>query len=347
MKMKRILLGLSVVLGMISCDNQDIDFPDYTSQTVCFPIQYPVRTLVLGESSSDNSIDLEHAFSIGACVGGLSENTKDRVVKIRLAPELVANATITSSGLPLQILPSDYYTISSSSEIVIPKGEFSGKIRVDLNDAFFSDTLAVKMNYVIPLVITEETADSVLVGTPNPSVANPDRRLLADWLAGFEPKDYTLFMIKYINKYHGTYLHRGVDWTLDGQNGNVVDTASYHAKYIEQDLLTSFTTNSLTSCTVNRLGLSTGASFQMKLEVDGDNNIVIGSVPGAYKVSGTGKLVMPNETGADVWGGEKRMTAHLDYTYLTADTVYHHCTDTLVFRDNNMKLEEFKITVVK
>ena len=74
--MKKFIILFAFAVALFSCENQDNDFEDYDFQTVYFPIQYPARTLALGESRSDNSIDLEHAFSIGASVGGMDENTK-------------------------------------------------------------------------------------------------------------------------------------------------------------------------------------------------------------------------------------------------------------------------------
>lgn len=343
--MKKIFIGLALLMGMISCENQENDFPDYTYQTIYFPIQYPVRTLALGESLSDNSIDLEHAFSIGANVGGMYENNKDRIVKISLAPELIENAK-NASGNPIQLLPPEYYTLSSATEMLIPKGSFSGTIRVDLKDAFFNDPLSTDVNYVIPLVITDETADSVMTGTP--VVENPDRRITADWLAGFGPKDYTLFAVKYINKYHGTYLHRGTDETLTGEGGTPIQdkTYTYQAKYIEQDLLTIMTTKSLTSGIINRLGgKNQGDIYQAELQFNDETKTInIVSATGDPAVHGTGTFVLADDSKADVWGGIAHRTLYLDY-YYKVGTEFHHAKDTLVYRDNNMKYEEFTITL--
>ena len=62
--MKKLIVLFATALAIFACENKENDFPDYDYQTVYFPIQYPARTLVLGESRSDNSIDLEPAFNI-------------------------------------------------------------------------------------------------------------------------------------------------------------------------------------------------------------------------------------------------------------------------------------------
>ncbi len=86
--MKKILFLISIALLTFSCTNRDIDFEDYDYQSVYFPFQTPLRTLMLGdEVVGDNSIDLEHSFSIGVTTGGVLENQTDLEVRIELAPE--------------------------------------------------------------------------------------------------------------------------------------------------------------------------------------------------------------------------------------------------------------------
>jgi hypothetical protein len=342
-KMKKLLILLGFAVALFSCENQENEFEDYDFQTVYFPIQYPARTLALGESRSDNSIDLEHAFSIGASVGGMYENTKEREVKIRLAPELVQNAFV--DGRPVQMLPSNYYENTEFSSITIPAGEFNGKLRVNLTDAFFADTLSTEVNYVIPLVIEQSTQDSVLAGMPLPEIgAGADRRVNSDWMPGFEPKDYTLFAVKYINPYHGMFLHSGIDETLD-ENGNVVETFIYKADYVEQDLLTLLSTKSMTTCFMERLGgQNQGANFKVELEFNESGTITITSANGDDTVYGTGTFVGADDANAVVWGERGHLTLSLDY-YYTVSGVTHHAVDQLVYRDNNMQYEEFSITL--
>lgn len=342
--MKKYLILFAFALALFSCENQENEFEDFDFQTVYFPIQYPARTLALGESRSDNSIDLEHAFSIGAAVGGMYENDKERVVNIRLAPELVDGALV--DGRPVQMLPSNYYEGVEFSNITIPAGEFNGKLRVNLTDAFFQDTLTTAVNYVIPLVIEKSTEDSVLAGMPLPEIGTgADRRVSSDWMPGFEPKDFTLFAVKYINRYHGMFLHSGVDETLD-ESGNVVNTFTYRADYVEQDLLTLVTTKSLTTCYMDRLGgQNKGDNFKVELEFnDANGTINITSANGDDTVYGTGTFVEADDPAAVVWGERGHMTLELDY-YYTVGGVQHHAKDVLVYRDNNMQYEEFSITL--
>ena len=229
----RIIYIIGLLVFAFGCENAENEFADFEVQNVYFPVQYPVRTITLQEDSSiDNTIDLERAFSIGVAVGGLRSNDIDRTVNVALAPNLVVDAYFDDGlTMPVMEMPSNYYSLSST-QITIPKGSFSGTLRVELTDAFFNDPMALAGSYVIPLVI-ESADDSVgiLRGTPANGVENGDRRVSGDWEAGEEPKDFTLFSVKYINKYHGMYLHKGQDDTLDGAGGNVVSSEVYNTVY--------------------------------------------------------------------------------------------------------------------
>ncbi|MEJ2005351.1 MAG: DUF1735 domain-containing protein, partial [Cyclobacteriaceae bacterium] len=145
--MKKIICILYTGILLCSCTNRDIEFDDYDYTTIYFPFQRPIRTLILGdESVGNNAIDLEKAFTIGVTMGGVYENKKDRVVTIAYAPELAENMINTATGDTLHLLPESYYSADFLTEaqvdLTIPEGEFSGKTRVQLNDAFFLDELS-------------------------------------------------------------------------------------------------------------------------------------------------------------------------------------------------------------
>jgi len=104
-------------------------------------------------------------------------------------------------------MPQNYYTLSSN-QITIPAGKVNGSIEVQLTDAFFNDPLAIKLGYVIPVrLLGSADVDTILHGKA--AVANPDPRVAGDW--EITPKDFTMFAVKYVNKYHGNYLHRGAN----------------------------------------------------------------------------------------------------------------------------------------
>jgi hypothetical protein len=296
------------------------------------------------EVDGDNSIDLEHAFSIGASIGGMYENTKDRELTVALAPELTSNIT-DAAGKGLKLLPAEYY-IATFDKITIPAGSFFGKLRVNLTDAFFEDTLATGLRYVIPLRITDAAGDSILNGAAVSTVVSPDPRIAEHWV--IPPKNYVLFGIKYINATHGVYLLRGkrTNTTADPQV-----TVSYSARFLDNNDITKLTTKSLTENYMPTVGGTNkeagNAKYSMKLTFNKDNKSVIVSQRNASTVvvSGAGKYYSKDDNGAEGYNGKKHRTIYLDYTYIDGGNTYH-VNDSLVFIDTDMKFEVFTVKVV-
>jgi len=142
--MKRIsaLFITILALGAFSCQNDDWEFSDFDYTSVYFPYQYPVRTLVLGDYVFDNENDNNMRFTIAARVGGMYENHSNWSVQFRVADELAEDLE-DANGNTIMALPSAYYTLNPASELVIPKGQFDGRIEVQLTEDFFEDPLAV------------------------------------------------------------------------------------------------------------------------------------------------------------------------------------------------------------
>ncbi|MDD2381594.1 MAG: DUF5627 domain-containing protein [Mariniphaga sp.] len=342
--MKKIIAIISLLVcmaGMFSCENDDWSFPDFDYTTAYFPYQYPVRTLILGDYMYDNSYDNNLKFKIGATMGGVYENKKDVVINFQVDPGLIRNLYNATGNTPILALPQNYYTLSSNNEIVIPKGEFSGSIDVQLSEAFFQDELSVGVNYVIPLKITQATTDSILVGMPG--VSNPDPRVAGDWV--LPPKNFTLFAIKYINEYDAKYLLRGHDQIKDAAN-NVVDEITYRDKYVERDEIVNVKTVARHVARYSnnvRSSEESPGTFTMDMTFGSEGNCTITEADGSeFPVSGTGKFVK----NGDSWGGEKRNVLYLDY--IVDDGVYtHHVKDTLVFRNRTVTIEQFSPSVQK
>jgi len=342
--MKKILYLFSIVTLLFSCENQDVEFDDFAYQTVYFPYQTPVRSIILGdEEIGDNSIDLEHAFSIGASLGGLYNNTKDRVLTVGLEPELASKIT-DASGKALTLLPSAYYN-ATFDKIIIPSGSFFGKMRVNLTDAFFADPLSIGLNYVVPVKITSASGDSVLSGKALTSVTSPDPRIAAHW--AIPPKNYVLFGIKYINATHGVYLLRGKRTNTT----NALDVVTYSKQFIDDNVMTKLTTKSLTENYMPTVGGTNteaiNAKYSILLTFNKDNKSVAVSQKSASNVvvNGTGKYYSKTDALAEGYNGKKHRTIYLDYTYIDGTNTYH-VNDSLVFVDTDMKFEEFAVKVL-
>jgi len=364
--MKRIFPGLLLATFMLaSCENDPIEFDNYTKQSVYFPLQYPVRTIVLGEDRIDNTIDLQKAFHIGISIGGMYENTADRIVDFKLDPSIFPDVTapvlkdtlygrdMNNINSKLFILPANYYTMVPDAKVTVPKGSFNGLIRVNLTDDFFNDPNAFKLRYVLPLRITA-TPDGfeLLSGKVSaPSIVSPRWYVTADWATGFLPKDFTLFAVKFINPWHGTFFHRGV-WKKDA-----VET-KYHAIDISANQTAKVETIGLKKATYNRMGGNLGNAFKSLLtfsdDVNGVGDIIVSQAPGTtYTISGIGKYYKSStafgkENGwtVDPLTGKIKgsLTITLNYTVQgLAGAALHQFTDTLVFQGNDVKYEEFTI----
>lgn len=332
-RMKRLSLLFVLLSGLMACENKEKEFPDFDYTAVYFPVQFPVRTLSLGNDRLDNSLDKELKFHIGVAIGGLYHNNQNWSVDYVLDENLC-----DSLGNEVLPMPAGYYSFSPMNTVIIPKGSFSGLIQVQLTEDFLFDTLAWGNHYVIPLRITGTSADSILSGFP--ASETPDKRIAADWDANAPPKDFTLFMVKYVNEYHGSFLRRGVDYTLDAV-GNRVDTTIYRAKYVEKDQVVRLTTSGRRDVVTDFTGSKSGFGYAIKIIVDpATNNITAVSVPGTkfqLAEDGTGKFIPEGDT----WGGILRDAIVLNYKYLDEATVSHEVFDTLVFRDRGIKYEEF------
>jgi hypothetical protein len=337
--MKIILIIMALALSLVACENQDREFDDFGTTSVYFPFQTPARTLILGNYElGDNENDNNHRFEIGVTMAGVYSNYEERSVSFEVVPELLTGVE------NVKALPSAYYSIETESPVTIPVGSIKGRIQVQLTDQFFNDTLSFaplnQVNYVLPLLITEiDNLDSVLAGIP--IVINPSRVNILDW--EIAPKDFTLYGIKFINKYHAIYLRRGVDKMTNASNETV--SSVYHAEYIERDELVTLTTTGMNSVELSNLvrrgEASSPGEVQFELLFNEDGNCTIQSYgDDAYNVSGSGKFV---ENG-NSWGGKERDVIYLDYNYMDAvNNETHEVKDTLVVRNRNVVFEEFLI----
>lgn len=330
--MKKILLIFLIISVISACENQDKEFPDFKNNAVYFPVQYPVRTLSLGNDVIDNSLDKELKFHIGISIGGMYTNKKDWTVNF-----VVDESLCDSLANDVTPLPSEWYTLEPQNAVTIPSGSFSGLILVQLTEDFLFDSLSTGNHYVIPLRITSSDADSILTGLPTRS--DPDKLVNSDWDAGAPPKDFTLFMVKYANEYHGNYLKRGVDYGQDAF-GNNTDTSTYHAQYVEKDEVVSLETYFRYALKTEYIGSRLGDGNSFIINVDPSTlNVTVESAEGAkYNIVGTGTgQYVPN---GDSWGGEERDVIYLNYKYRVG--IYNHeVFDTLVFRDRGIGYEEF------
>ncbi len=339
--LKAILIGGALSLG--ACENGEWDYPDFEYQTVYFAYQYPVRTITLGEDIFDTSLDNQYKCQILATTGGVYENGSDITIDFKVDNSLCDRLAFEGRGADILPMPSEYYTLSSN-QLKIASGSLLGGLEVQLTDKFFNDPLALSANYVIPLYMTNvENADSILSGRA--LVENPNRSISSHWEV--VPKDYILYAVKYINKWHGNYLRRGKD-VITGKNGNssLDATIIRHEEYVEYDQVNELNTTSLSSTEFPLVFKDTEGNnidCTLLLSFDDKGNCSVSSKSDSFTATGSGKFVSKGEKNS--WGAKDRDAIYLEYQ-IELDAMSISTNDTLVLRDRGVGMETF-IPVLK
>jgi hypothetical protein len=333
MKNKIFLILAVVSVSMTSCTNQDAEFDNFEKQSVYFAYQFPVRTITLGEDIFDTTLDNQHKCKIMGTIGGVYNNDKDVTIDIAVANSLPAGFLFNAGENEIVAMPSNYYTLSSN-QIVIPKGQITGGIEVQLSDAFFADPLSIKKTYVIPIEMKKVVnAYNILSGKA--LVSNPLKLLSTDWSVA--PKDYVLYAVKYVNPWDGNYLRRGKD-VIVGNNGNTSlnKTVVRHTAYVESDQVSKINTQSLNTIdfpVVAKDANGVNINFNLILTFDNENKCTVSGSSASFTASGTGKFVKKGEKNS--WGSKDRDALYLDYKVNFQD--FNVTTkDTLVLRDRGV-----------
>lgn len=333
--MKRIVFLILSLISLIACQNQDLEYENYDYSTAFFPYQYPVRTLVLGNYIYNNTNDNNHKFLISAAIGGLYSNNSDRTVNFVLDESLCKNALFENTNDTVRLMPSNYYKLSSPNQIVIPSGKYNGSVEIQLNDEFFQDSLAIKLGYVIPLRITGSNGvDSILQGKTN-SLLNVDPRDKSSWEV--LPKNYTMFAVKYINEYHGSYLHYGENKVKD-LTGNIIEENVYSEKHIEKNPTVKLITSGRYQVTMTTFLKSQvmNGEFELILDFTGDNCTITTPIDSDFIISGNGVFKHDKY----VWGNKERDGIELNYSITKGNYIYE-AKDVLIIRDRGVVMELF------
>lgn len=306
--MKKIIILLVVSAFLTACYDDYVKDFDYDG--IYFPYQTDVRTVVVGEGMK---------FEFGVALGGVMENTRDRLVQYQIDNSLISSDILTTmksgatyiktsvaSVSELKVLPANYYTLSDNSKFIIRKGEHSGTVVLKPDSArFLADALTLNANYAIALRITSADADTIL-----------------------ESKDYAVIGVKYENMLFGNYWHGGV--TVEKTPaGVVVNTVTYKTAIPSPDSK-AWVLSTVEPMSVETNGVSDLTSptkSEMKLTINGAN-VTIGSVPGATFE------VQPN--GTSTFNQAKLLQDRkifLNYKYVNAAGNTCIATDTLTFRN--------------
>ena len=322
-----------LAFGFTACENDDIEFPDFEKQTVYFPYQYPVRTLVMGDDEYDTTLDKQHKCQIKATFGG-SYNGSDGSVQVAIENSLVNDLTF-ANGNPVKAMPESYYSLSTTD--LKFNGSFNGTTEVQLTDAFFNDPDAVNGAYVIPLVMKSQKGfTEILTGTPNEGVENPSRFDDSAWKV--KPMDYVLYCVKYLNQYSGYWLAAGTDKITD-ETGT--KTQERKAATVETRNVIQIKTKSLTESvlTVSYAFASKTMTADLLLSFNESGNCTVSSLTEGVTATGTGKW--EDDGAKKAWNQKDRDMIDLSYTVNFGDGNVAETTDNLIWQRSGIQLEEF------
>ncbi len=173
------LLAFSV-LTFTGCGFDD-DIVEYPTKAMLFTYQEYNRELVVGEGLR---------FKLGVVFAGLEKNDRNRKATYEIDPSLVPEGCT--------LMPSDYYSCSDPSTIIVRKGELKGYMPVTIDSTkFVSDPMAMTGKYVIPFRLTAADVDTIPVG-----------------------KDYMVLHLKYLAKQFGYYQYSGKTVEVGGESRN-------------------------------------------------------------------------------------------------------------------------------
>jgi hypothetical protein len=304
--MKKIFVLIVLAVALVSCYDDYIG--DFDSSAVYFSYQTDVRTFVVGEGMK---------IQVGANLAGVMVNKIDRNITFTIDNSLVTPAIlaamkggvayIKNATLPVATLlpiPSDYYTLSNSSTMVIKSGQHTGVVTIKADSAkFLADAATSIPTYAIPFRITNADADTIL-----------------------QSKNYEVVALKYENMLFGYYLHGGVT-TVKDASGATVQTIVYTTAVNQGDnLIWTLTTVAPNALTTNGYSNVTSTSQQIKLTLSG-TNITVSSANGStntYEANGTSTY-----NAAKLLQNRK---IFLNYKYVVGTDTYY-CQDTLTFRN--------------
>ena len=305
--MKKILIVLMIAVALGSCYDDYIT--DYDYDGIYFPYQTDVRTFVVGEGMK---------IEIGADLGGVRENTRDRIVTFAIDNSLVtANVLAAMKGgaqyikdavAPVNTLlpiPTNYYTLSSNSQIVIKTGQHMGSIVMNIDSAkFLADPNTLYANYAIPFNMLSADADTIL-----------------------STKKTAVIGLKYENMLFGNYWHGGVTTVKDAAGTTVSTIVYYTAVNQPENKIWKLTTVAPNALVANGISDQTSSKGEMKLTLDGTNIIVSTNAGSTFPVEANGPSTYNR---AKLLQNRKIL---LNYKYVNAAGNTCYAQDTLTFRN--------------
>jgi hypothetical protein len=305
--MKKILIVLILSVAMVSCYDDYIE--DFNYDGIYFPYQTDVRTFVVGEGMK---------IEVGAALGGVRANNRDRIVSFQLDNTLVSPATlalmkggaqyIKDALVPvttLTAIPASYYSLSDPGKIVIKAGQHMGSVVMKIDSTkFLSDPNTLFANYVLPLTITSADADTIL-----------------------PLKKSAVIGLKYENMLFGNYWHGGVTVVKDATGATLQTIAYYTAVNQPENKVWKLKTVAPNQLVTNGISDQTSAKEEMLLTLSGNTISVATRAGSTFPVEANGTSTFNR---SKLLQGRKIL---LNYKYVNAAGNTCYATDTLTFRN--------------
>lgn len=330
--MKRVYRILSIATAaFLAAACYDDYVRDYEYSGAFFAYQYDLRTFVVGEGEE---------ITLGAALGGVIDNTRDRNVRIvrddalltedlsylsgregtarftaydgllgnsggvgDMSNDYVKTEVLASGIKSLVPVPENYVTIlDNPGDLHFDKGNHIAKFRIKAEEAFLSDTRAMRPGLAIGFKIVSADVDTVL-----------------------SSKSFTVVALKYENKFFGNWYHGG-ETKIVSRDGTVLSTDVVEMKIPQSTAaLYTLSTASPSSVFTDKVG---NASGKLLLSFDGDR-ITVSDPSGAT-------TIRPVEGLESRFNGAKLLQdreLYLNYQFDNADGTVTVVKDTLLFRN--------------
>lgn len=302
MNMKRYFNLIIVLFSLLLTSCYEDFVKDFDSSYVYFASQRPLRTLVDGSVTS---------IKVGVGIGGKREvNTSDWAT-------FAIDPTLLEVYPDLHLMPEKYYTLADAEKMTVSNPNLAiADVKIDFTDEFFADKNSYKNYYAIPFRITDHSLDEI---------TKDNNGVL---------KDYTIVVVKAVNKYHGNYYVRGTRTNL---TTNQVDK-EYYNNDLSQNKTRSFSSIDRNKVSFTCTDLVDDGSLALQLEISDEGlvNISQGGI-----VSDGIAVLDPKESSLSFVGEQPKFV--LAYTY-ELEGVKYRVEEELIRRqnpENDLRFEEW------
>jgi hypothetical protein len=265
---------------------------DYDKSVVYFASQKPLRTLV---SDTDMSI------KVGVAIGGKREVHTDDWAIFEIDPSLL-------DGTGLVLMPENYYQLANPNKMVVSNPNLAiADVKVTFSDDFYNDNAALANYYAIPFRLVDHNQDEVS--------ADVNGNL----------KDYSIVVVKFVSRYHGTYFMKGKVTDLSTQQ-----VTEYNNKDLSLNKTCGFV--SLGRNKVRRPGFGqtseNNESVNLTVNTDGSVDIEAG---GSVAITNASATLDPAAESLEFVGKQPKFT--LSYQY-TKNGITYQVDEELIRRQN-------------